>query len=188
VGANNSSKTSTGHALQLFTSGAKNKFSIHYFHFDSWDCSVVDGIPLEPVPPVISLDAWFEICENNLHWVVELLPNLQWGGGLVEFELNFREVLSYLFNNNTVNIDEKFTPYLTGTIDGDDSQSVTVQVFLNCPVSEMQEYKNLLKRFRLLSLNKVLKVHNLRGFCWLLMMILADVLLFHMENYLDIPI
>lgn len=92
VGANNSGKTSTGHALQLFTSALKNKFSVHDFHIDCWESNVIDGIPVEASPPVISLDIWFEITENDLHRVIELLPNLQWEGNLVGVRIEFAPV------------------------------------------------------------------------------------------------
>jgi predicted ATP-dependent endonuclease of OLD family len=92
VGANNSGKTSTGHALQLFTSSLKNKFSIHDFHIDCWEGKDVEGVTVEATPPVISLDIWFEINENDLHRVIELLPNLQWEGSLVGVRIEFAPI------------------------------------------------------------------------------------------------
>ncbi|EHN70051.1 ATP-dependent nuclease [Aliivibrio fischeri] len=92
VGANNSGKTSTGHALQLFTSALKNKFSVHDFHIDCWDDRNIDGDIIEVSPPVISLDIWFEITENDLHKVIEILPNLQWEGSLVGVRIEFAPI------------------------------------------------------------------------------------------------
>src|SRR3546814_16328184 len=37
VGANNSGKTSASHALQLFTAGSRDRFSIHDFSADCWE-------------------------------------------------------------------------------------------------------------------------------------------------------
>jgi predicted ATP-dependent endonuclease of OLD family len=92
VGANNSGKTSTGHALQLFTSALKNKFSVHDFHIDCWDDRNIGGNTVEASPPVISLDIWFEITENDLHKVIELLPNLQWEGSIVGVRVEFSPI------------------------------------------------------------------------------------------------
>tara|TARA_R110001583_G_scaffold21308_7_gene80938 strand:+ start:873 stop:3098 length:2226 start_codon:yes stop_codon:yes gene_type:complete len=92
VGANNSGKTSTGHALQLFTSSLKNKFSVHDFHIDCWEDRNIDGSTVEASPPVISLDIWFEITENDLHKVIELLPNLQWEGSIVGLRIEFSPI------------------------------------------------------------------------------------------------
>ena len=41
VGANNSGKTSAAHAIQLFTSNSRERFSIHDFSIESW--AMIDG-------------------------------------------------------------------------------------------------------------------------------------------------
>ena len=84
VGANNSGKTSAAHALQLFTSASKDRFTLHDFSSESWDAinafgEGADGVEL----PTISLDIWFCVTPADLHRVVDLLPSLEWQGSRV---------------------------------------------------------------------------------------------------------
>lgn len=82
VGANNSGKTSVGHALQLFT--GRGSFDIHDFSAELWPGIVAfgdgDG---EATLPTIEIDIWFEIGADDVHRVVDLLPSLAWEGKLV---------------------------------------------------------------------------------------------------------
>ncbi len=82
VGANNSGKTSVGHALQLFTGGGR--FSIHDFSSELWTDIVAfgegDG---EASLPTMEIDIWFEIGSDDVHRVIDLLPSLAWNGKLV---------------------------------------------------------------------------------------------------------
>jgi predicted ATP-dependent endonuclease of OLD family len=88
VGANNSGKTSATHIFQLVL-GDGGKFSIFDFSADCWaefnrfDGNTIDNITSSGADgpaqlPVISIDLWFEVDEDNLHRVVDLLPDLDW--------------------------------------------------------------------------------------------------------------
>ncbi|MFG9250416.1 ATP-dependent endonuclease [Pseudomonas aeruginosa] len=82
VGANNSGKTSVGHALQLFT--GSGRFNIHDFSAELWADIVAfgegDG---EASLPTMEIDVWFEIGPDDVHRVIDLLPSLAWEGNLV---------------------------------------------------------------------------------------------------------
>src|ERR1035437_820790 len=99
VGANNSGKTSATHIFQLFL-GEGSKFSIFDFSADCWDgfnrfdwdafkslTSARAGDP--PELPIISIDLWFEVDEDNLHRVIDLLPDLDWQGKPVGVRITF---------------------------------------------------------------------------------------------------
>lgn len=54
VGANNSDKTSAAHALQLFTSASKDRFTLHDFSSECWNAinafgEGADGVELRAV-------------------------------------------------------------------------------------------------------------------------------------------
>jgi predicted ATP-dependent endonuclease of OLD family len=84
VGANNSGKTSAAHALQLFTSASKDKFSLHDFSSECWEAINAFGEGAEGVElPTISIDIWFSVRPADLHRVVDLLPSLAWQGNRV---------------------------------------------------------------------------------------------------------
>jgi predicted ATP-dependent endonuclease of OLD family len=81
VGANNSGKTSTSHAVQLFLAASRERFSVHDFNADTWAAidsfgELAEGATL----PTISLDIWFHVEDADLHRVVDLLPSLRWKG------------------------------------------------------------------------------------------------------------
>lgn len=84
VGANNSGKTSVGHALQLFT--GSGRFAIHDFSAELWSDIVAFGEGEgegERTLPTIEIDIWFEIGVDDVHRVIDLLPSLSWEGTLV---------------------------------------------------------------------------------------------------------
>ncbi|WP_234882493.1 ATP-binding protein [Agrobacterium pusense] len=90
VGANNSGKTSATHALQLFTSASRDRFSIHDFSSDCWEAidsfgAGIDGATL----PVISMDIWFNVEPANLHRIVDLLPSLAFTGSTVGIRVEY---------------------------------------------------------------------------------------------------
>lgn len=87
VGANNSGKTSVGHALQLFT--GRGKFSVHDFSADQWPGIVAFGEGAEGTLPSIEADIWLEIGADDIHRVVDLLPSLAWQGSLVGMRVVF---------------------------------------------------------------------------------------------------
>lgn len=82
VGANNSGKTSVGHALQLFT--GSGRFNIHDFSAELWTDIVAFGAgEAEAVLPTMEIDIWLEIGPDDVHRVIDLLPSLAWQGALV---------------------------------------------------------------------------------------------------------
>ena len=88
VGANNSGKTSVGHALQLFT--GKGRFNIHDFNAELWTDIVRFGEGADAVSlPSLEVDIWFEVTSNDVHRVVDLLPSLSWSGSLVGMRVAF---------------------------------------------------------------------------------------------------
>jgi predicted ATP-dependent endonuclease of OLD family len=101
VGANNSGKTSASHALQLFASASKERFAVHDFSVDTWEQMNAfgegqDGSSL----PKISLDIWLNVNENDLHRVIDLLPNLDWTGSTVGIRIEFSPIdESETYNN-----------------------------------------------------------------------------------------
>jgi predicted ATP-dependent endonuclease of OLD family len=93
VGANNSGKTSTSHALQLFNSASKERFSVHDFSVDTWVQMNAFGEGREGSNlPKMSLDIWFHVNESDLHRVIDLLPNLDWTGSTVGIRVEFSPI------------------------------------------------------------------------------------------------
>jgi predicted ATP-dependent endonuclease of OLD family len=88
VGANNSGKTSVGHALQLFS--GKGRFSVHDFSAELWTGIIAFGEgQAEAKLPSIEIDVWFEIGPNDVHRVINLLPGLTWAGKLVGMRVSY---------------------------------------------------------------------------------------------------
>ncbi|MGD3112187.1 ATP-dependent nuclease [Streptomyces sp. YGL11-2] len=82
VGANNSGKTSATHVFQRFLD-PKIRFQIYDFTADCWEVfnrfdPVIDNP--ETDLPKIYFDLWFEVDDDNVHRVVDLLPGLDWNG------------------------------------------------------------------------------------------------------------
>jgi len=95
VGANNSGKTSAAQVFRLFLGEDKGKFQIYDFtagcwaEFDAFDAAADD--PDERLPR-IELDIWLDLTgdEENVHRVIDLIPDLSWSGGLVGVRLSYR--------------------------------------------------------------------------------------------------
>jgi predicted ATP-dependent endonuclease of OLD family len=91
VGANNSGKTSATHVFQLFLGKSKGDFSIYDFTADCWsifnrfDPAAQDTNDL----PAIVFDLWFDVDDENVHRVIDLLPNLEWEGTPVGVRLSY---------------------------------------------------------------------------------------------------
>jgi predicted ATP-dependent endonuclease of OLD family len=81
VGANNSGKTSATHIFQLFLEPSKSHFQIYDFTADCWNefdtFDVSEGNPDTDLPQIV-FDLWFEVDDENVHRVVDLLPSLNW--------------------------------------------------------------------------------------------------------------
>lgn len=93
VGANNSGKTSATHAIDLFLSGAKDRFTIYDFSADCWadfeKHPAVDDAEAKVEFPAISLDVWLSVDPDNLYRVVDLLPRAEWEGAHVGIRIEF---------------------------------------------------------------------------------------------------
>jgi predicted ATP-dependent endonuclease of OLD family len=91
VGSNNSGKTSTAHALQLFINTARGEnFTVHDFNSACWTAfdAYGEGIA-ESSLPRMSLDLWFLVQAADLHRVIDLLPNLDWQGSEVGLRIEY---------------------------------------------------------------------------------------------------
>lgn len=84
VGANNSGKTSATHLFQLFLAQQpRAPFQIYDFTADCWEAfnSFDDkDDDAETALPQITFDLWFDVDDDNLHRVLDLLPSLDWEG------------------------------------------------------------------------------------------------------------
>jgi predicted ATP-dependent endonuclease of OLD family len=94
VGANNSGKTSAAQIFQAFLNveGEKSRFSLYDFSADCWSIFNEIGsgaLPQETALPSISLDLWFKVKECDLHYVIKLLPSLDWKNTPVGVRLEF---------------------------------------------------------------------------------------------------
>lgn len=90
VGANNSGKTSVAHAIHFFINSAKDRVAFHDISACRWR-DVADfergegGVSL----PEMSVDLWFDITEDDLHRVIDLLPGISWQGTNVGVRISF---------------------------------------------------------------------------------------------------
>lgn len=90
VGSNNSGKTSASQAVQLFTSAAKERFSIHDYNTDCWREIDDFGEGRQGATlPLMSMDVWLHVDVADLHRVIDLLPGLTWQGTLVGLRIEF---------------------------------------------------------------------------------------------------
>lgn len=85
VGANNSGKTSATHLFQMFLGQQQSRvpFQIYDFTADCWEqFNALDPTTGDPNSelPQIEFDLWFDIDDDNVHRVVDLLPSLDWAG------------------------------------------------------------------------------------------------------------
>lgn len=101
VGANNSGKTTAMDALILFLK--KKKFSTRDFTLTNWlELNTIGNLWIsEPefekldftiekwTNNLPSLDIWFHIESNEIHYVSHLIPTLDWDGGLLGVRLRF---------------------------------------------------------------------------------------------------
>lgn len=91
VGANNSGKTSVGHALQLFT--GHGRFDINDFGMGSWPDIIAFGAGAEgAVLPTMEIDIWLEIGAEDLHRAIDLLPSLAWDSTLVGMRVAYAPI------------------------------------------------------------------------------------------------
>lgn len=91
VGANNSGKTSATYVFQLFLGPNKGGFSVYDFTADLWEVfdSYTDEFGDPAKLPTIDFDIWFEIDEDNVHRVIDLLPSLEWEGAPVGVRMSY---------------------------------------------------------------------------------------------------
>jgi len=88
VGANNSGKTSATHAIEIFVSGSKDRFSLFDFSSHTWNefKALGESDPSGDAAaqlPTMHLDLWFKVQEDDLYLVLPLLPSSDWQNSLV---------------------------------------------------------------------------------------------------------
>lgn len=90
VGANNSGKTSVGHALNFFVNATRDRVSFHDISACRWsDIDAFQAGDQNASLPVLSLDLWFAVEQADLHRVLDLLPRLEWEGSEVGVRIAF---------------------------------------------------------------------------------------------------
>jgi predicted ATP-dependent endonuclease of OLD family len=122
VGANNSGKTSAMLALGHFLVDP-NRFTTNDFTLSNWAAIETIGAEWEAQAskgnasrPTISawdaalpsLDVWLEIAPDEIHYAIQLLPTLDWTGGLLGVRLRFEPNVVDDFY-----VDELYKEYLT---------------------------------------------------------------------------
>lgn len=93
VGANNSGKTSAASVLRLLVKGRAKGLTVFDFSASCLESlrEIEDSEPGEEPPlPAITLDLWFDVTENELHRVMDLLPSLDWNDQPVGIRLQYR--------------------------------------------------------------------------------------------------
>ncbi len=93
VGSNNSGKTSATQAVMMFLGGDRKRFSMFDFSSPTWrqfnECGDAEpGVDVGPLP-IISIDLWFEVTEDDLYLVLPILPSSAWSGSLVGVRIDF---------------------------------------------------------------------------------------------------
>lgn len=121
VGANNSGKTSAIEALCKFFQKDKKKFVLYDWTISNWDEINEIGQYIEMTEVYNSvefygkwidlcptLDLWFHISEEELHHVIQLIPTLDWTGGMLgirfSYEPKLMEELFYDYKETIRNI------------------------------------------------------------------------------------
>jgi predicted ATP-dependent endonuclease of OLD family len=90
VGANNSGKTSVGHALNFFINATRDRVSFHDISACRWsDIDAFQAGEDSASLPVLSLDLWLAVAQPDLHRVLDLLPSLEWEGSYVGVRIAF---------------------------------------------------------------------------------------------------
>lgn len=95
VGANNSGKTSAVQGLYYLLRGDSKKLELFDFSASLWpDIDRIgdagtDGVSTPDSLPVISLDLWFEVGEEDLVVAMPLLPSTEWNGKCVGLRVTF---------------------------------------------------------------------------------------------------
>lgn len=90
VGANNSGKTSVAQAMHFFLSGARDRVTFHDISACRWGDidAFANGVENAALPDM-SVDLWFDVEQNDLHRVIDLLPSLDWQGTKVGVRIAF---------------------------------------------------------------------------------------------------
>ena len=97
VGANNSGKTSAMIALRKFFTSSKS-IELRDISIGNWSTIVKIGIDWEnEVQPQHSLnellpllDTWLEVSLTKIHYIVHIIPDVNWAGGLIGVRLQYQ--------------------------------------------------------------------------------------------------
>lgn len=118
VGANNSGKTSASYAIDMFVNGQKDKFSIYDFTSSSWaEINKIGDDPKKSIEegaelPSISLDLWFDFTANDVHRIMDLLPELEWEGTIVGLRIQFQPKSTVDILTRYIEAKEKVAPHI----------------------------------------------------------------------------
>jgi len=129
VGANNSGKTSVTHVLSAFLND-KGDFSLYDFSAECWnEFQAITESPdiandIQKLPKIV-LDMWFDVAEDDLNYIIDLLPGLDWSTAPVGIRLEFacKDATTLLKNYQEHRIEaekkesEKYKPWPKGISD-----------------------------------------------------------------------
>jgi predicted ATP-dependent endonuclease of OLD family len=118
VGANNSGKTSASYAIDMFVNGQKDKFSIYDFTATCWEeINKIGDDPQKSIEtgtelPAIGLDLWFDFVANDVHRIMDLLPELEWEGKIVGLRIQYQPKSTVDILNRYTEARVKVAPYI----------------------------------------------------------------------------
>jgi predicted ATP-dependent endonuclease of OLD family len=118
VGANNSGKTSASYILDMFVNREKDKFSIYDFTACCWaEINQIGDDPKKSIDegaelPTISLDLWFNFKANDVHRIMDLLPELEWEGTIVGLRIQFQPKSTVDILNRYIEAKEKVAQHV----------------------------------------------------------------------------
>lgn len=118
VGANNSGKTSASYAIDMFINGMKDKFTIYDFTAGCWaEINKIGDDPKKSIEdnlelPSISIDLWFDYTANDVHRIMNLLPELEWEGTVVGLRIQFQPKSTVDILNRYLEAKEKAAPHI----------------------------------------------------------------------------
>lgn len=133
VGANNSGKTSAMLALRRFLTPRRCPFEIHDFTLCHWRALIdigeewvqahktgaVADLVVEPWAPLLpSLDLWLQVREDEVHRVRDLVPLMEWSGGLLGVRLRYEPR----------DLDELFKDFITAISEADTMRAAAAAV------------------------------------------------------------
>lgn len=118
VGANNSGKTSASYAIDMFVNGLKDKFTLYDFTACCWaEINKIGDDPKKSIEdnlelPSISIDLWFDYTANDVHRIMDLLPELEWEGTIVGLRIQFQPKSTIDILERYIEAKQKAAPHI----------------------------------------------------------------------------